>query len=557
MRAVIYARYSTDLQRDASINDQVRACHDYAKRQGLDVVEIYSDRATSGASLMRSGIQKLMRDAQSRQFDIVITHALDRLSRNQADIAGLYQKLQFAGVMIETISEGSIDEMHIGLKGTMNALYLKDLGKKTREGLRGRASAGKSAGGKTYGYDVVARRDQVGEPVHGERAINRSEAAIVQRIFREYANGISPKKIAEALNREQVPAPRGKHWGASTIHGNRERGTGILNNELYIGRLVWNRLTYVKDPETGKRVSRPNRQEDLTITDVPDLRIVDQGVWEAAKARQGALKSKGTGTAVWDRRRPRTLFSGLMRCGCCGSGFSKIQKDAFGCSAARNKGNAVCTNMLTIKQRDLETRVLDALTNNLMEPEVVRIFCEEYTAERNRLANSAASDRKTKEAELAKVKNDHAKLVDAIVAGVPADQVKDRMNDLDRRRKALEHELATIEAPEPVLYHPSMAARYREQVTMLIAGLSEADQMLGSKEALRDLIEKIVLTPSEDGTGLDIDLHGAIAGLLHLATGVSAQNDKKASPGASEAFDMLDKTVLVAGAGFEPAAFRL
>ena len=129
----IYARYSTDLQRDASIDDQVRACHDYATRQGLDVIETYTDRATSGASLMRSGIQKLMRDAQSRQFDVVITHALDRLSRNQADIAGLYQKLQFAGVMIETISEGSIDEMHIGLKGTMNALYLKNLGKKTRE----------------------------------------------------------------------------------------------------------------------------------------------------------------------------------------------------------------------------------------------------------------------------------------------------------------------------------------------------------------------------------------------------------------------------------------
>jgi site-specific DNA recombinase len=119
----------------------------------------------------------------------------------------------------------------------------------------------------------------------------------------------------------------------------------------------------------------------------------------------------------------------------------------------------------TIKQRDLEDRVLEALTNNLMEPEAVRIFCEEYTAERNRLANSAASDRKGKEAELAKVKNDHAKLVDAIVAGVQADQVKDRMNELDRRRKALEHEVASIEAPEPVLFHPSMAARYREQNT--------------------------------------------------------------------------------------------
>ncbi|WP_180898717.1 hypothetical protein [Martelella soudanensis] len=107
------------------------------------------------------------------------------------------------------------------------------------------------------------------------------------------------------------------------------------------------------------------------------------------------------------------------------------------------------------------------------------------------------------------------------------------MNDLDRCRKALERELASVEAPEPVLFHPSMAARYREQITKLIAGLNQADQMLGSKEALRDLIDRIVLTPSEDGAGLDIDLYGAIAGLLHLATGVSSATDKKASPDKS------------------------
>ena len=83
---------------------------------------------------------------------------------------------------------------------------------------------------------------------------------------------------------------------------------------------------------------------------------------------------------------------------------------------------------------------------------------------------------------------------------------------------------------------------------MLIAGLSEADQLLGLKEALRDVIEKIVLTLSDDGAGLDIALHGAIAGLLHVATGISSANDKKASPVESEAFDMIDKTVLVAGA---------
>jgi Recombinase. len=82
----------------------------------------------------------------------------------------------------------------------------------------------------------------------------------VLRIFTEFANGKSPRRIALALNREGIDGPQGTGWGASTINGNAARGTGILNNELYIGRLIWNRLQYVKDPRTGKRVSRLNER---------------------------------------------------------------------------------------------------------------------------------------------------------------------------------------------------------------------------------------------------------------------------------------------------------
>ena len=102
LRAAIYARFSSDLQRDASIEDQIRSCREYAARQGLKVVETYSDRAVSGASLMRSGMQKLLRDGRNGVFDVVISEGLDRLSRNQADIAQIYQSLLFAEVMIET-----------------------------------------------------------------------------------------------------------------------------------------------------------------------------------------------------------------------------------------------------------------------------------------------------------------------------------------------------------------------------------------------------------------------------------------------------------------------
>jgi len=234
----IYARYSSDNQRDASIEDQIRLCQERAAREGWRIHNCYTDHALSGASLMRPGIQMLMQDAAAGRFEVILAEALDRLSRDQEDIAGIYKRLRFAGVRIVTLSEGDVSDLHIGLKGTMNALFLKDLADKTRRGLRGRVEAGKSGGGLTYGYDVVKKFDGNGEAIRGDRTINKAQAAIVLRIFREYAEGRSPKAIVHQLNRDRVPCPGGAAWGASTIHGHRRRGTGILNNELYVGRMV-------------------------------------------------------------------------------------------------------------------------------------------------------------------------------------------------------------------------------------------------------------------------------------------------------------------------------
>src|SRR6266478_5132375 len=155
MRAAIYARYSTDLQREASIEDQVRVCRQRIKREGWKLGATYSDAASSGASRLRPGYQKLLEDARAGAFDVVVAEALDRLSRDQEDVAGLFKHLSFAGVTMVTLAEGDISELHVGLKGTMNALFLKDIGKKTWRGLEGRVRQGRSGGGLCFGYDVV------------------------------------------------------------------------------------------------------------------------------------------------------------------------------------------------------------------------------------------------------------------------------------------------------------------------------------------------------------------------------------------------------------------
>jgi site-specific DNA recombinase len=353
-----------------------------------------------------------------------------------------------------------VNELHIGLKGTMGVLYLRDLADKTRRGLQGRIEAGRSGGGNSYGYDVVKRIGEDGEPIRGERRINPDQAAIVRRIFQEYAAGASPKAIARALNREKVPGPRGRAWGPSTIHGQRRRGNGILNNELYVGRLVWNRLRFIKDPQTGKRVARFNPDSARIVREVPELRIIDDALWEAVKARQGVLEARitGDGVRIEDRRRPRYLFSGLLRCGVCGGGFVKYSHDRLGCATARTKGT--CDNMLTIKRPFVEACVLNGLRHHLMDPARTELFCREYTRHLNEARMQRSAAQAGYRSDLDRVNRDLDRLVQAILDGVPGSRVKDRMAALEARRAELEALLAEA-AEEPVLLRRDLSRQDR------------------------------------------------------------------------------------------------
>ncbi len=278
-----------------------------------------------------------------------------------------------------TLTEGTITELHVGFKGTMNALYLKDLADKTRRGLRGRIEAGKSGGGRSYGYRIVHAAATAQEAT-GEREIDEQEAEVVRRIFTSYADGVSPEQIAKRLNREHVPGPLGGAWSPSTIHGNSQRGTGMLNNDLYVGRLVWNRLRYIRDPDTGKRVSRLNPPSEWVTTDVPHLRIVTNELWTAVKQRQTLMRHPiSKGASPVHCRRPKYVFSGLTKCGVCGGGFHIHANNYLACFSARSRGT--CTNLLTIRREEVERRVLITLQEKLLDQDLFAEFCQEFTRE--------------------------------------------------------------------------------------------------------------------------------------------------------------------------------
>ena len=541
MRAALYARFSTDLQRAESIADQLATCRVFCEQNSLVVTHEYEDAAISGASMAnRPGLASLIRDARAGLFDVVVTEALDRLSRSQGDVATLFEDLRHYGVSIRTISEGEVEELAIGLKGTMNALFLRETARKTRRGLAGVAKEGRHTGGRVYGYKIKRELDAHGQFVPGLREIDEAEAEVVRGVFRDYAAGASPRAIAAGLNARGLPAPRGGAWNASTINGNAARGNGLLHNQLYRGLMVWGRQTWSKSRETGARHSRLAPEAQRVETEVPHLRIVSEELWEAVRQRYAAValgpQSKGPESA----RRPVRLLSGLVRCGVCSGPLIIGGADGrLVCSVRRERGLSACTNGRGVKSAEIESRVATALKDLLLEPAVVEEAVKEFQARANDRRARSRTDRLKQEAELAEVKRRAARLVDQVADGVlTGAAVKEKLAALEDTRERLEAELAEAETDDGIVLHPGIAGRFRKLVARLNAALEQSDtiERMEAREAFRALIRQVVVTPAEERGRVKVSVETEIAALLKQDGYISTVG---------------------AGTGFEPVTFRL
>ncbi len=577
LRVAIYARYSSDAQSEHSIEDQVRICRARAEREGWEVGEVYADYAISGASTARPRFQQLVTDARSGRFRLVLAEALDRISRDQEHIAGFYKQMRFADVGIVTVAEGEISELHIGLKGTMSALFLKDLAQKTHRGLEGRVRQGASGGGLCFGYRTRRGFKADGTPITGELEIAEDEAAVVRRIFRAYANGQSPRSIAKALNAEGVTGSRGGKWTASMLLGGAARETGLLRNRLYVGERVWNRQHFVKDPNTGRRLARLNPPESWVVTAVPDLRILEQEVWEGAQARlrasstkaetdESAFHSANMGRRLGRQRRAPWLLSGLVRCGVCQGPMTVVGAEGrLGCANHVERGN--CSNKRTIRRQVLTDRVLVGLKERLLVPELVEEFVRSYVVE-IQTANRERGARSVRLAqEQARLARQVQNFLDLIKEGHGSGAMVAELRKVEARQVELAAEMAAAEQPEAVpTPHPNLPALYRRRVEALEEALTDPETAMAATEALRQLIEAILIFPGERRGEVEISLKGDLAAFLQAseasaASGsgdvLRAQNGK--TPVTRWSYGRFGEVLgsLDAGTGFEPVTFRL
>lgn len=483
MRTAAYARYSSDAQREASLEDQLRNCRAYCERMGWPDPVAYTDAAISGARSDRPGYRALLNDAG--RFDVILVDDLSRLSRDSIESAKAVKRLTFAGVRLIGVSDGvdtgrKSHKADVGLRGLMSELYLDDLAEKTHRGLKGRALAGASAGGLPYGYTA---------PSIGARAIHDGQAAIVRRIFAEYLAGATPRAIAAGLNRDGIPSPRGGTWAMTAIRGDLRRGIGILANPIYVGRPVWNRSRFVKHPDTGRRIRQERDPSEWVHQEAPELAIVDEATWQAAQARQrGCSVPSGRPGAG---RPPRHLLSGILRCGACGGPMVVIDRYQYGCATAKDRGT--CTSSLRFRRIDAEHALLAGVRETFLTDEAFQRYQRALTAALKRKAPDTDSAKR----KLADAERVHANLMAAIRAGIITPSTKAELLSAEAAVREARDALDGLAKLQPSTVVP----RARERWRGIVEALADKSRNLpAARQALREVLgDTVRVVRNENG----------------------------------------------------------
>lgn len=488
MRTAAYARYSSDMQSQASLEDQLRNCRTYCDRNGWPHPIVFTDAAMSGARDDRPGYQSLLAAAAERRFDVLLVDDLSRLSRDKDHTGTAIKRMVFAGVRVISISDGCdtarpSHKADIGFRGLMSELYLDDLRDKTHRGLTGRALKGFSAGGLPYGYVVTST---------GERAICEPQAEIVRRIYDEYAAGKSSREIASRLNANDIKSARNKMWATSAIFGDTRRGIGILANPIYVGRQIWNRSKWIKHPDTGHRIRRERPSSEWITAEHPELAIVSQAAWDRVQTRMRsqrhivvAERASGPG------RTPRHLLSGLLRCGECGGPMVIVDYYRYGCATAKDRGDAACTNRLRVPKKTIEPVLLETIKRDLLSDAAFdrhqRKFAELM---RRRIPDTDRAAARLRDAERVR-----ENLLTAIKAGVLTSTTRSALVSAETDVEAATVELRTARAHQPA----QMVPRARETWRRMVDALEDIRDMPAARAAIRDLLgDRIVLRESDE-----------------------------------------------------------
>jgi site-specific DNA recombinase len=536
IRCAIYSRYSSDNQRKASIEDQIRECREAAARKGWVVLDdfIFSDDEKSGTTLFgRIGLQRLMDLAKvkPKSFEYILVADTSRFGRNKADSFKNVDILNFHEVYLyfvenELDSSESWFEQAFHQNAQRDQEQSKSIGFKVKRGRLGRFLAGYNPGGGCYGYKNVpqedfSRKGQYGRPavIGVKQVVDSEQEVVVRRIFEDYSSGMSLGDIAGALNAEKIPTSQGPRsrrvasWSKSAIKT-------ILKNRRYVGDLKWGSTVQVRNPETGKFERRETPENEWQRQHRPELRIISDELWEQV-AQQFVRATRGLGVkrlGGMNRTEAsrRYLFSGLLACGWCGANMTitTTNPPRYGCSS--NRSRRTCDNRATILVEVLEKEFISAISEKLrsedIREELVQALLQNLRDAKNKKLgeqNAVDKERGELEATRSTLTTQIENLADAIQNSGGSRTLLAKLTEAEARRDRIDERLASATRPPAQdITEDEARAFLNDSAKSFVDILFGAPEMV--KHELQKRISSIILTPTVDERGPVYQISGDV-----------------------------------------------
>ncbi len=472
-KAVLYARFSSDNQRDESIDAQIRAMTKYCRENEVIIMEHYCDRARSATTDDRPEFLRMINDSKQRQFNIVLVHKLDRFARNRYDSSRYRNQLKKNGVLLVSVLENFDDSpesiiMESLLEG-MAEYYSKNLSREVTKGHHENALQCKHNGGRPpFGFRV--------NPETQLYEIDEDEANAVRFIFQSFDEGKSYDYIINELNRLGFKTRDGNPFGKNLIHE-------MLKNEKYRGVYIYNRRA-AKGPD-GKFNSHQNKFDDEIVRIQDGMpRIVSDELFESVNRILCSRKRLKN----YSGKKHTYLLTGKIFCGNCGSAYSggtrrsgkknKTEYSSYTCSTKHRYSGIKCKNK-EIRREYIEDYVLREILRVVLSDEKIPTLVKKYQDYYAMKLGGADGELNTlrsriKEAEC-KIKN----LV-SVIASTGSTALLSALTEQESEKARLESELVIAESNlrASVLTEEEITAAYKNARELFLEGSVEAKRQL-------------------------------------------------------------------------------
>ena len=527
-RLALYTRVSTIEQSEEgySIDEQERLLMSWAEKNNYEVYKCYSDRGISGKDIKnRPALKELLKDAEEKKFDMVISWKINRISRKLADVLKIVDILEKNDITFKSYSEPfetdtPAGKMQFQMMALIGEFERGTIAQNVKMGMCAKAKAGEWCGGRVLGYDLIPVENQEGAKRRKNKlTINEIEARSVRLIFNEYSNGKGYKAITNQLNKLGYKTKKGNDFSVGSI---RE----ILTNPVYIGKVRYN----VRQNWSEKR--RRNINANPIITDGVHEPIIDEVLWDKVQAIMESKKGKPS--RIYDGEYPLT---GILRCPKCGAGMvisrttnkladgTKKRIAYYCCGAWKNKGTSVC-NSNTIRVDKANEYVFNKISELLSNEKMVKSIVNNINKERHKKINPAKKELERIDKELEKIDRKKTKLFEAYEEEVISkEEFKERKDELNKRAKTLQEEkeplLVTLsdDVSEEIPYE--FIKSILENFSKVLTESATREQQ---KKLLHMIISEITINEAREIDSIKLKINDSLVDYINKEEGVSIKD---------------------------------